>query len=61
MDTETNSVDETKGPYCEWCGEEKEYDDLMEVDNSDRSVGYVSIDWMCSECRGKRRIARASW
>jgi len=51
--------EEKGGPTCEWCEEEKEYDDLVEVDMSDPSVGYYSTVLMCSTCRHKRSIERA--
>jgi len=53
-----NPEPEERGPICEWCEEEKEYDDLVEVDLSDPSVGYYDTVVMCSICRGKRRIER---
>ena len=43
-------------PSCEYCGEPSEY--LVEVDDSDPSVGYRSTILMCPKCQTKRRLFR---
>ncbi len=46
---------------CEWCGNPPpEGETLQEVDDSDRSVGYVSTVLMCANCRYKKGIERRS-
>jgi len=45
-----------KAPECEYCGEP--HDDLVEVDDSDPSVGYYSKLNICANCQTKRRIWR---
>jgi hypothetical protein len=55
----TESYPETHAetaPECEWCGEPHE--GLIEVDDSDPSVGYYRTLWICANCQTKRRIER---